>query len=194
MSPVPILKDIFPIVIDSDLQLRLLENQDAMRLFQLVDSSRTHLRKWLPFVDDYRSVDDATEFISRCREKLDDRSGLGIGIWSNGDMAGVVTYDYLDWNNLATRIGYWLGNTFEGRGLMTRTCRALVDLAFHKMHLNRVEIWCASENERCRRVPERLGFKLEGILRERERGLGRFLDIASYALLAREWKITRPEG
>ena len=194
MSAAPILEQLFPIVIDNDLQLRLLEMEDASRLYQLVDSSRSRLRKWLPFVDEYRSVDNATQFISKCRQQLDDRSGLGLGIWSMSVLAGVVTYDYIDWKNGATRIGYWLGNTFESRGLMTRTCQALVEFAFHKLRLNRVEIWCASANERCRRIPEKLSFKLEGILRERERISDQAMDIVSYAMLAREWKRSTLHG
>lgn len=190
----PALKDLFPIKLDHNLQLRLLEKKDALKLYKLVDSSRTHLKRWLPFVDDYRSVDAAIDFISRCHEKLRERSGLGIGIWSEKTLAGIVTYDYFDWYNLATRIGYWLGKPFEGRGLMTRTCSALVDLAFHELDMNRVEIWCALENKRCRLVPERLGFEEEGVYRQRERVRNHFVDIVSYSMLRDEWKNRRAEA
>ena len=99
----------------------------------------------------------------------------------------MATYDYLDWDNRMTRIGYWLGKEFEGRGLVTRTCKTLCDLAFDEMGLNRVEIWCAAENERCRRVPERLGMKPEGVFRQRELVADRYLDMVSYSILAGEW-------
>ena len=184
----PILTDLFPRVIDDDLQLRLLEAKDASDLFRLVDSSRAHLGEYLDFVDDYRSVEAASGFITRCLKLQNQRTGLGIGIRFKKSLAGVVTYDYLDWGNSATRIGFWLGTGFEGRGLMTRTCSVLVSLAFREMGLNRVEIWCASENKRCRLVPERLGFHEEGVYRDRERVRDHFVDIVSYGMIAPEWK------
>jgi ribosomal-protein-serine acetyltransferase len=66
--------------------------------------------------------------------------------------------------------------------------RALVDHAFAGWGLNRVEIRAALENARSRAIPERLGFKKEGVLREAERLGERFVDHALYAVLASEWE------
>ena len=56
--------------------------------------------------------------------------------------------------------------------------------------MNRVEIRCATENVRSRAVPERLGFKLEGILRQSIWRHKRYYDLAMYGILAEEWKIS----
>jgi ribosomal-protein-serine acetyltransferase len=103
-------------------------------------------------------------------------------------LAGVVTFDYIDWGNRAALIGFWLGKSFQGRGIMTRTCTALIDLAFNEMGLNRVEISCAVENRRCRLVPERLRFREEGVSRQREWLYDHFVDTVSYGMLASDWK------
>lgn len=174
--------------IEHDLQLRLLVQSHGQELYRLVDSNRSHLKRWLSFVDDYQSVDTALEFIARFREMRERDSGVAIGVWFSERMVGVVTYDYIDWNNRATRLGYWLGKSSERQGIMTRTCKALTNLAFNKIGLNRVEIWCASSNTRCRRVPERLGYKQEGVFRQRELVADKFLDMVSYSILAGEWK------
>src|SRR2546430_17592094 len=71
---------------------------------------------------------------------------------------------------------------------MTRTCSALIDLAFDELRLNRIEISCAVENRRCRMVPERLGFKQEGVSRQRERLHDHFVDTVTYGMLASDWK------
>ncbi|MCL6516796.1 MAG: GNAT family N-acetyltransferase [Alicyclobacillus sp.] len=42
------------------------------------------------------------------------------------------------WNNRRTSIGYWLGEQFQGRGIMTTACRTMIDIAFHEYKLNRV--------------------------------------------------------
>ena len=140
------LEDLFPLAIDHDLELKLLDRTQAPKLFKLVDSNRAHLRQWLPFVDDYRSVNAANQFIRRNRENHAGKTRLLMGIWLGESLAGVVTYDYIDWDNRAALIGFWLGKSFEGKGIMTRTCSALLDLAFDELGLNRVEISCAYEN------------------------------------------------
>ncbi len=185
----PRLANLFPVTISEGLMLRVFEEPHALALFNLVDSSRQHLRVWLPeLVDSYQSVSAASDFIAKFRKKSVDEDGLALGIWFKGDLAGVITFDSIDWTNRTTLIGYWLGLPFQRKGLMSRACSALVDIAFSRLNLNRVEIWCAFENTRCRAVPEKLGFKIEGVLRQRERIYDHFVDIAAYSLLSSEWK------
>ena len=78
--------------------------------------------------------------------------------------------------------------TSEGRGLVTRGVRALVDHAFGVWKLHRIEIQAAPENTRSQAVPLRLGFTREGVLRECERSGDRWLDGVIFALLASEWR------
>jgi len=71
---------------------------------------------------------------------------------------------------------------------MTLAVRALIDHAFGAWELHRVMIQAGVGNARSRAVAERLGFTLEGVLREAERYLdGRYIDLAVYGLLASEW-------
>ena len=182
------MKDFFPLKIGEETELHVLEEQHSPELFKLVDSSRSHLRPWLPFVDRYQTVSEATAFIRRFQEKASKKDGLALGIRFKGNLGGVITYDYFDWSNRATLIGFWLGEPFQGKGLMTKACSALVNVAFQEMNLNRVEIGCASENARCRAIPERLGFKQEGILRQREQVHDHFVDIVVYSMLVGDWQ------
>ncbi len=177
----------FPIKIDASLELRVLHQEHASDLFDLVDANRPHLSQWLPFVESYHSVSAARDFIEKFHQQTANKEGFALGTWHNGSLAGVITYDYIEWDNRATLIGYWLGEKFQGKGLVTRACSALVNLAFKDLGLNRVEIDCASGNTKCRAVPERLGFKKEGVLRQRERVNDHFVDIVVYSMLAEDW-------
>jgi ribosomal-protein-serine acetyltransferase len=181
-------KELFPLQIDQDVRLNLLQPRHAVELFKLVVSNRNHLREWLPFVDDYQSIIAAKQFITRNREESRGTTCLAVGVVVGEILAGVVTYDYIDWSNRSALIGFWLGKSFQGRGIMTRTCNALVDLAFSELGLNRVEIICALENRRCRLVPERLGFRQEGVSRQSEWLYDHFVDTVSYGMLASDWK------
>ena len=110
------------------------------------------------------------------------------GIWLKGKLVGVVGMDRIDWPNKTAEIGYWLGKGQEGKGLVTKCCRFLVEFAFMELKLNRLEIRCAPGNLRSRGIPERLGFTIEGRLKEAEWLYDHFEDHVFYALLAEEWK------
>jgi ribosomal-protein-alanine N-acetyltransferase len=59
-------------------------------------------------------------------------------------------------------LGYWIGQSFAGRGLATAAVRALVGYAFDDLNLHRVEAACVPTNRASRRVLEKSGFELEG--------------------------------
>jgi ribosomal-protein-serine acetyltransferase len=103
-------------------------------------------------------------------------------------VAGYIGLNRIDWANYRTEIGYWIGASFQGRGIMTRSCRAMLAYAFDELKLNRVEIYCAVDNLRSRAVPERLGFRKEGVMRQAERVHERYHDLVCYSMLAAEWR------
>ncbi|MCL4295842.1 MAG: GNAT family N-acetyltransferase [Anaerolineae bacterium] len=173
--------------IDSDTELRLLEERHAETAFALIDQNREHLRTWLPWAKPGYSLEDCRGYIKQTLQRLADNKGFDVAIFYRGQMAGQIGYNSIDWPNRATEIGYWLGATFQGKGLITVACRALLDHAFYELKLNRVEIRCAVENTRSRAVPERLGFRQDGVLRQVEWLHDRFVDLVVYSMLASEW-------
>lgn len=177
----------FHFVIDEDTELRLLEEQHAEALFALTDENREYLREWLPWLDDVTALSDTQEFIMRSLEQFSNNDGFQAGIWFQGELAGVIGFHEIDWVNRKTSIGYWLGATFQGRGLVTQACRALVDYAFDELRLNHVEIQCAVENRKSRAIPERLGFEEEGVILLAEWLYGHFVDHVVYGMLRGEW-------
>ncbi|MEK4220716.1 GNAT family protein [Bacillus sp. FSL W8-0102] len=174
--------------IDDRTYLKLLEEQDAEPLFNLTDSCRTYLREWLPWVDSTKAVEDTISFIESSKKKFASKNGMDAGIWYNGQLAGIIGLHFIDWTNKKTSIGYWLGEPFQGRGLMTKACIAMIHHIFNDLQLNRVEIRCAVLNSKSRAIPERLGFSKEGTIREAEWLYDHFVDHIVYSMLAREWK------
>lgn len=71
---------------------------------------------------------------------------------------------------------------------MTRAVHARVDHALSVWELNRIEIRTAPDNIRSRAIPQRLGFRGEGTLRQAERVGARYLDSVVHSLLAAEWQ------
>ncbi len=70
---------------------------------------------------------------------------------------------------------------------MTAASQALVSHAFDHAQLNRVEIRCATGNDKSRAIPVRLGFREEGLLRDAEWLYDHFVDHIVYAMLSRDW-------
>ncbi len=172
-------------------ELRLLEERHAQELTDLTERNREHLRAWLPWVDTNRTVEDRKKFIRGALKQFAENNGFTAGIWHEGRLAGVVGYHSIDWENRSTEVGYWLGEEYQGQGLVTAACRALVDHAFQELGLNRVSIACATENKKSCAIPERLGFRREGVVRQAEWLYDHFVDHVVYATLASEWQTRR---
>jgi ribosomal-protein-serine acetyltransferase len=166
-------------------EVRVLEADDAAEVFALVDEERGRLREWMPWVDGTTSVEDSREFIEQSRLAQHDREGLGLFV-DGGYAGGIgIRVDVMERNG---EIGYWIGSTWEGRGVVTRACEALIRYAFGDLGLHRVSINVAPANARSRAIPERLGFTEEATLREAGRTDARgFVDLVVYGLLEREW-------
>lgn len=179
----------FPHRLDHDLSLELLELRHAQELFALTDANRAHLREWLLWVDATRSVEDTEAFIRGTQKQALENNGVQTAILFRGHIAGVIGWDGIDSASRHTDLGYWLGKEYEGRGIMTRSCRAHVSHAFKALGLNRVAIRCAVGNRKSCAIPERLGFVLEGTLRQAEWLYDHFVDHRVYAMLAQDWSL-----
>ena len=168
-------------------RLRLLEEDDADEFHALIDANREYLARWMPWAAG-ETRDGTLEFIRLTRKQVADNDGFQTAIVRDGSIVGIVGFHGVDWPARSTSIGYWLDERQQGQGIMTRAVRALVDHALLGWRLNRVEIRAAPENHRSRAIPERLGFREEGVLREAERVGDRYLDSVVYGMLASEWR------
>lgn len=130
-----------------------------------------------------QTFDDTVAFIGRTREQLARNDGFQTAVIENHGIVGVVGFHGVSWQHRPTSIGYWLAAPAQGRGVMTRAVRALVDHALGTWRLHRVEIRAAVDNTRSRAIPERLGFTQEGVAYEAERIGDRYTDQAVYAML-----------
>jgi ribosomal-protein-serine acetyltransferase len=170
------------------LELRPLLLRDAKALFALVDANRDRLRRWLPWPDANRSVEDSRDYLRRVRGQARRALAKPFGLWWKGQLVGVAGFVWIDAAHHSAGIGYWLAREAEGHGLMTAAVAALVKHGFRDLGLNRLELRAGVRNRRSRAVAERLGFRHEGILRQAEKLPDRFVDHAVYGLLAAEWR------
>ena len=170
------------------IKLIRLEVGHSTDLFKLTEKNRSYLREWLPWLDNIQEERDTAEFIITSIEQYTNNNGFQAGIWFEGELVGVIGLHYINWLNRSTEIGYWLDKDYQGKGIITQACSALIGYIFLALKLNRIEIRCATQNFKSRAIPERLGFKEEGICRDGEWLYDKFVDSVIYGLLVREAK------
>ena len=174
--------------IDDNLKLCLPELHTAEELTAVVRANLKHLQPWMPWAVDEYSIDSAKEWIQRTLTEFAEDGRFNAVILIDEKPVGTIGFHNLNTANGSAEIGYWIDKEHEGRGIITRCSGALIDYLFDVRKLNRIQINCNVDNTRSRKVPERLGFKLEGIHRQVEYVNGRFGDWAVYPLLRDEWK------
>lgn len=173
--------------IRDDVELRLLEERHAATIFSLVDHDRAYLREWLPWVDATLAEDDTLSFIRSMREQFAANESITAGIWQGDSFIGVIGTHKINWLHKKVELGYWLGGTSQGAGIMTDACRAIANYLFCELELHRVEIHCATANTKSMAIPKRLGFTLEGTLREAGFACGQFHDLHIFGMLRKDW-------
>jgi ribosomal-protein-serine acetyltransferase len=175
------------IVVDDDLVLEILHPRHATELHRAVDDNRDYLSRTLPWADESTTLDEAREFIDLRRRVFENRRALPTVIVYRGDIAGGLGLDVVDPDTRTGELGYWLAEDRQGLGLMTRSARALLHVAFDPWRMHRIEIHTTPANTRSCGVAERLGFVLEGTKREAALLDGEYVDLRLYSLLAEEF-------
>ena len=175
------------IVVSNEILLERIEMQDAATIFTAIDQNRAHLGKWLPFVDYTKEIKDSEQFIRGVMTGREETLNEIYTIWFKGDFAGIIGFHNTDKVNEKCELGYWLIAEMTGRGIITRACHVLIELAFEMMRMNRITIRCAEGNTASENIALRLGFQFEGIERSGELHHDLFLDLKVFSLLKCEF-------
>lgn len=173
--------------INEHLELRILGYEHVQELYKVTDENREYLRTWLPWIGQTTSENSTRQFIEASLRNFSNNTGLNCGIFYNNSIVGCIGFHGHDWSNLKTSLGYWLAEAYQGKGIMTESCKTMVDYAIRELGLNRVEIRAGVANLKSRAIPERLNFKQEGILRQVEKFDNKFIDHVLYSMIAEEW-------
>ena len=88
-------------------------------------------------------------------------------------------------------LGYWVGEPFARQGYMTEGLRAVLDFAFERLALHRIEAACLPANRASQALLRKIGFQEEGYSRQYLRINGRWQDHRLYAVLQDD---PRPEA
>lgn len=176
----------FKYQVDDDTYLSLVEMRHADTLHQVIEANRDHIGRFLTFAIN-QTLEGTREFVESSLKKFAAGTDVPSTIWYHGQLVGSIGL-HLAPEQQSASIGYWIAENAQGKGIMRKCCKAVLDYAFGDLELHRIEIRANIDNVKSRAIPERLGFTQEGILRKAFKlGDGRFADSVLYGLLAEEW-------
>lgn len=172
----------FTLRVDEEIELSLVDRVLAPKMVEIILSEKAHLSKWLAWPEFTKSIDDYLEYVAIVCKEYSDGKGMACNILFNGEPVGTVGFNYINYSLKKAEIGYWLSEHSQGKGIMTRCCKHLIQMAFNDLGLDKIEIPVAEENRASRAVCERLGMTSEGVIGNAENLNGRIVSHVYYAL------------
>ncbi|KXF80778.1 GNAT family N-acetyltransferase [Enterovibrio coralii] len=168
--------------IDEEVSLALVQPSFAMTYFDIVARERDYLSTWLAWPPHADGEAFFSAFITSSLKGYAEGKSMTCAMVYKGQVVGNVSFNTIDKSLKKATVGYWLSKDFQGNGITSRCVASLVDMAFNQLELTKVEIAAATGNAPSRRLCERLGFTLEGIITQAENLNDRIVDHAIYGL------------
>lgn len=140
---------------------------DGEVVYEAMQASLNELKPWLPWANCEQSKEEVEAIVREAHAKFLTREDLRLHIFNRetGEFIGGTGLHRINWDVPKFEIGYWIDKRQSGKGYITESTQALTEFAFRELHAKRVEIRCDSKNSKSRAIPEKLGFTLEGILK-----------------------------
>ena len=183
----PILRDV-PEQIDTErLLIRPPRLGDGAAVNVAVRESFNELKSWMPWAQKIPSVEQSEIFARESAARFARREDLPMLLFerSSGELLGASGLHRIDWSVPAFEVGYWCRTSRTGRGYISEAVRGICKMAFTSLSARRFEARMDDTNERSWRIAERLGFTLEGMLRQDTRApSGELRDTRVYSIIA----------
>jgi RimJ/RimL family protein N-acetyltransferase len=154
-----------------------------------IAESFRELNEWMPWAQQMPTLEETEEHCrqGRARFLLRDDFQLLLFLKNGNVLAGCSGLHRIDWTVPKFEIGYWCRTSMTGQGLITEAVKAITGFAFDVLDAHRVEIRTDDNNQRSYRIPEKLGFMLEGTIRNDGRNnKGELRDTRVYSILHKQ--------
>lgn len=176
----------WPIELDgSQTALREFEPTDVDAVAAIIGDDR--VTRFLSF--DSRTREQAAEMIKSTieRAQADPRTEFYLAVTSR-DTDVLVGFVRLALGaHQGAKLGYSIGFEHQGKGYATDAVRTMLDWAFGPLGLHRVTAAIGPDNAASHALVKRLGFRLEGVLRDHVHTNGAWRDSVLYSVLENEW-------
>jgi ribosomal-protein-serine acetyltransferase len=139
------------------------------RLFAAVSESIAELSRYETWCHPGYTRDEAAEYVDWWRKAWAEQKAYYFVVEDRrtGEFLGSCGLSDLSLEHERAGLGFWIRSGCTGRGFATDASRVVMRLGFEDLGLGRIEVEVAVDNAASRRVAEKLGCRLEGVLRRR---------------------------
>lgn len=141
---------------------------DGKAVYEAMKASIKELKSWMSWAHREQTMEDVEAVVREAHAKFLTREDLRLHIFNSetGEFIASSGLHRINWDIPKFEIGYWIDTRFNGNGYITEATEAITKFAFNTLKAKRVEIRCDPINVRSKAIPDRLGFTLEGILKD----------------------------
>jgi [ribosomal protein S5]-alanine N-acetyltransferase len=186
MPPMPLLPDEFPRLIAGLYALRAIAPSDAAEWHRYLDDPRVNQHTSTPDMSVAEVADLIDSFAEGFRTKT--RMRWAVTEADGGPIIGDIGYNVFFDRDRRAEVGYHVAPEYWRRGVMTAALSAVIDFGFSVLDLNKIEAGVNVHNERSAGLLRKLGFQLEGTMRQSRNRRGVLGDSLFFGLLRREWR------
>ena len=136
---------------------------------------------------------DAIEDIKFSMDEWKEKNKLSypfvIELKSEKKVIGETGIYQINWESKKGTLGYWINRSYWKKGYNLEASIPIIDFAFKKLKLKKIEDSVWSENKASNKTLRRLGFEFEGTLRKSlaSRATGKIHNVNCYGLFKKNW-------
>nr|WP_256478026.1 GNAT family N-acetyltransferase [Bartonella sp. B1099] len=171
------------ISVDKNIQLAPASSRYASELFNIIDRNRKEFNQYMAWPRYVMNEHDEAIFLDICFLQHQKNEGKTYAILFDEVPVGLLFFNRIDSGNKTAYIGYWLDLKLQGKGIITKSVKALMQSYLKSGKIKRFVIKCSVDNQRSNAVAQCCGFELEGRLRKSELLNGVFHDQNIYSFI-----------
>ncbi|MDO9538311.1 MAG: GNAT family protein [Thermoplasmata archaeon] len=177
-----------PEIITERLNLRQLTEDDMNFILEFFTREETNRY----VADDaIKSMEEARELFEAFIRPKPYLFRLGLFLKDTGQPIGTIGLYGVKMEDFRAVMGFDLLKEFWGNGYMIEAGQAILNYGFQELKLNRIQASADADNVRSLVTIERMGFKKEGVMRQKDFYKGAFHDDVVYSILKEEWMANR---
>ena len=161
-------------------------NENHLDLFKIIQNDRKVLDQYQPGTTAIKTKADALNFLKQVQIKTKQGKILWLTILKNEKVVGEIVMHHINHQDKNTKIGYFLSTKAQGQGIMTKTVKVLINVAFSRLHLHKISFEIAASNQKSLAIAKRLGFVYEATLKEQMLISGKYQDEIIYSVFNRK--------
>ena len=155
------------------LLIRMPKPGDGKVVHAAINASLPELKPWMIFAQKEQTEQEVEANIREAYVNYLSRKDLRLLVFlkESGQFIASSGLHRIDWSIPQFEIGYWIDSRYSGKGYITEAVQGITDFALNELKARRIEIRCDANNVKSRAIPEKLGYTLEGILKNNGRSV-----------------------